>query len=108
MWNKENRNERSEYEGGVVRHLEYRLIKGKTYFLEKPYPSYTLYWVEIINQDTQALLRTELAYVGWDFNADQRPDMLEAIDKQGQVLFTAFELDFDGKPDWVTVSKFAE
>ena len=95
-------------DSGPVRHLQYKLRKGKTYRLEKTYPSYTLYWLEIFNKDTEALLRTDLVYITWDFNADEKPDLLEAINKQGETLFSALDLDFDGKPDWMTVSTLAE
>lgn len=62
-----------------------------------PLPGSEHYYLEEQAEDGSSLKR--LAFRAYDFNHDQRPDMLEVFNKAGQVKAILFDFNFDGRVD---------
>lgn len=62
-----------------------------------PLPNYIPYYLDSFVDSK--LSESQLRYRAWDFNKDGRIDMLETLDKSGNVEMKVYDLDFDGTID---------
>ena len=86
-------------ESGAITKTHYTLKLGEVIPSHPPLPSRTNIQVtwHLSNGGTEDVL----GYRGWDFNGDQRFEMVEVLEVDGKVQARVFDFDGDGRIDRV-------
>ena len=82
---------------GVTPSISYEVTVGKTIHSSPPHPSRTP--ILLKRYLNGRLEEVRVAFFGWDLNDDGTFDMLQVLDKSGNVSETYYDFDFDGVAD---------
>lgn len=76
----------------------YVLRAGAAAVGHAPFPAYIPIYLDIT--DGEKIIDSRLRFKAWDFNHDQRFDMIEVLDRDGKTTAQLFDFNFDGVVDW--------